>query len=113
SKTLDRVGFGVERLEHRQQLGDVQHFEAAQVKVAQLQVSVVPVERHVLARDQADAGAVQICHTVHVQQDLGVPFSNEPIERLTQQLDRKSTRLNSSHVSISYAVFCLKKKKVR
>src|SRR5438067_5255439 len=28
-------------------------------------------------------------------------------------LDRKSTRLNSSHVSISYAVFCLKKKKTR
>src|SRR5690606_41645941 len=27
-----------------------------------------------------------------------------------QQLDRKSTRLNSSHVKISYAVFCLKKK---
>src|SRR5690625_6486607 len=26
-------------------------------------------------------------------------------------LDRKSTRLNSSHVAISYAVFCLKKKK--
>src|SRR5699024_11860524 len=29
---------------------------------------------------------------------------------LTLGLDRKSTRLNSSHVSISYAVFCLKKK---
>src|SRR5437868_9612685 len=28
-------------------------------------------------------------------------------------VDRKSTRLNSSHVSISYAVFCLKKKKKR
>src|SRR5690606_41835083 len=27
-------------------------------------------------------------------------------------LDRKSTRLNSSHVKISYAVFCLKKKKM-
>src|SRR5699024_12190284 len=27
--------------------------------------------------------------------------------------DRKSTRLNSSHVSISYAVFCLKKKKLK
>ena len=26
-------------------------------------------------------------------------------------LDRKSTRLNSSHITISYAVFCLKKKK--
>src|SRR5436305_3220108 len=29
-----------------------------------------------------------------------------------QKLDRKSTRLNSSHVRISYAVFCLKKKKM-
>src|SRR5258707_15517378 len=29
-----------------------------------------------------------------------------------QQEDRKSTRLNSSHANISYAVFCLKKKKV-
>src|SRR3712207_1746958 len=28
-------------------------------------------------------------------------------------LDRKSTRLNSSHANISYAVFCLKKKKFR
>src|SRR5690606_40045146 len=28
------------------------------------------------------------------------------------KLDRKSTRLNSSHVKISYAVFCLKKKKI-
>src|SRR5690606_39353935 len=31
--------------------------------------------------------------------------------RLGQPGDRKSTRLNSSHVKISYAVFCLKKKK--
>src|SRR5207245_11341100 len=30
---------------------------------------------------------------------------------VTEQPDRKSTRLNSSHGSISYAVFCLKKKK--
>src|SRR5437870_8447028 len=28
-----------------------------------------------------------------------------------REIDRKSTRLNSSHVAISYAVFCLKKKK--
>src|SRR5437773_6636274 len=32
-------------------------------------------------------------------------------ERMIQQ-DRKSTRLNSSHITISYAVFCLKKKKI-
>src|SRR5699024_12640070 len=30
--------------------------------------------------------------------------------RVLEKKDRKSTRLNSSHVSISYAVFCLKKK---
>src|SRR5690625_6485958 len=40
-------------------------------------------------------------------QDAGVPVT--PVEAVTG-LDRKSTRLNSSHVAISYAVFCLKKK---
>src|SRR5256885_12529730 len=35
----------------------------------------------------------------------------EPEEREREQPDRKSTRLNSSHLVISYAVFCLKKKK--
>src|SRR3712207_8702999 len=32
-------------------------------------------------------------------------------DRYRRGLDRKSTRLNSSHANISYAVFCLKKKK--
>src|SRR5690606_39505414 len=35
----------------------------------------------------------------------------EPASNSTNRQDRKSTRLNSSHVKISYAVFCLKKKK--
>src|SRR5207302_10307986 len=35
------------------------------------------------------------------------------IEKLICAIDRKSTRLNSSHVKRSYAVFCLKKKKDR
>src|SRR5699024_11843954 len=35
-----------------------------------------------------------------------------PIESEQTERDRKSTRLNSSHVSISYAVFCLTKKKI-
>src|SRR3712207_7631206 len=34
-----------------------------------------------------------------------------PQGELPGRLDRKSTRLNSSHANISYAVFCLKKKK--
>src|SRR3712207_7517040 len=37
------------------------------------------------------------------------PMSRNGIHRLSS--DRKSTRLNSSHANISYAVFCLKKKK--
>src|SRR5438067_6935734 len=36
---------------------------------------------------------------------------SRPLPRDEIEEDRKSTRLNSSHVSISYAVFCLKKKK--
>src|SRR2546427_2113029 len=37
--------------------------------------------------------------------------TSETIEAVPKSLDRKSTRLNSSHSQISYAVFCLKKKK--
>src|SRR5690349_22911147 len=37
--------------------------------------------------------------------------AHEPTEPSIVCRDRKSTRLNSSHVEISYAVFCLKKKK--
>src|SRR5699024_12869744 len=43
---------------------------------------------------------------------LEVEVAMAPLGKLYAKrfLDRKSTRLNSSHVSISYAVFCLKKK---
>src|SRR6267142_3469447 len=39
------------------------------------------------------------------------PAVGELPDLIGRELDRKSTRLNSSHMSISYAVFCLKKKK--
>src|SRR5690625_6764266 len=45
-----------------------------------------------------------------IQQELG---DKEGKTGEIAQLDRKSTRLNSSHVAISYAVFCLKKKKIK
>src|SRR3989442_9293471 len=50
---------------------------------------------------------------IHPGEDRGVqqgPFLVLAAAR-TRNGDRKSTRLNSSHVRISYAVFCLKKKK--
>src|SRR5437667_6362315 len=43
----------------------------------------------------------------HFREDL----LRERCAELLEQLDRKSTRLNSSHITISYAVFCLKKKR--
>src|SRR3712207_7780968 len=43
--------------------------------------------------------------------DVGRGFSPPPPREGGGSQDRKSTRLNSSHANISYAVFCLKKKK--
>src|SRR3712207_7527564 len=47
-------------------------------------------------------------HVVFVSFACGARFSNSPGP---PSEDRKSTRLNSSHANISYAVFCLKKQK--
>src|SRR3712207_7057096 len=50
-------------------------------------------------------------------EDAGYTVGGAPVEPVDipgydpQRRDRKSTRLNSSHANISYAVFCLKKKK--
>src|SRR5256885_11092836 len=44
-----------------------------------------------------------------VATDRDIPRREDPAVR--RRRDRKSTRLNSSHLVISYAVFCLKKKK--
>src|SRR3712207_7647430 len=61
-------------------------------------------------------------HRGHVRARRGVlggggshicPGSRRPRRSAGRLADRKSTRLNSSHANISYAVFCLKKKKTR
>src|SRR3712207_8876234 len=50
--------------------------------------------------------------SVPVYTDTLVQWALQTDELLTIR-DRKSTRLNSSHANISYAVFCLKKKKIQ
>src|SRR5438067_3001708 len=73
--------------------------------------------------------APTILYTLSLHDALPILNSREPLEprrqinRVTDDrgihplvrtnIDRKSTRLNSSHVSISYAVFCLIKKRVQ
>src|SRR5256885_7191592 len=65
-----------------------------------------PHRPHHLAGDQVgDTGQEQQQH--HAADDQRV------LHQADRALDRKSTRLNSSHLVISYAVFCLKKKKKR
>src|SRR5690606_40826111 len=60
----------------------------------------------------ANAGMIQMDHPLS-QDSPATPPPIVPAEPggENMQKDRKSTRLNSSHVKISYAVFCLKKKK--
>src|SRR5262245_62707177 len=67
-----------------------------------------PVEPAARARHRLDDGARR------AQRSRGIP--HHPARRRgdpdgEEHRDRKSTRLNSSHLGISYAVFCLKKKK--
>src|SRR5699024_11629104 len=68
----------------------------------------------VLAETAASLGANQwLADRQQDQIALGVNITTEHLIAVSNgKLDRKSTRLNSSHVSISYAVFCLKKKKI-
>src|SRR5690349_23263273 len=47
----------------------------------------------------------------HAREDVQGQRQGSCCDRDVHEEDRKSTRLNSSHVEISYAVFCLKKKK--
>src|SRR5256885_11605377 len=59
---------------------------------------------------QAEVEEVGAAHAVFVLEN----YTERPLTRMPKiildDLDRKSTRLNSSHLVISYAVFCLKKK---
>src|SRR5699024_12394875 len=57
------------------------------------------------AADRAHRGARRLAADL-----AGPPQRDDPSRARRGRGDRKSTRLNSSHVSISYAVFCLKKK---
>src|SRR3712207_7422658 len=62
-------------------------------------------ERDAALRAGRDVAAVAALH------ERGVAAAVEEEDALLR--DRKSTRLNSSHANISYAVFCLKKKKLK
>src|SRR5947209_15492705 len=75
------------------------------------------LSRHNLVDVQVQDGAYYGYDVPRGRASLGTPgaFGLElgwPDDQRRVARDRKSTRLNSSHANISYAVFCLKKKKI-
>src|SRR5258707_3286602 len=82
-----------------------------------VQFAVVPLgptmgARHSINELRRDADAITNPPNASFQYVARAQFPSDlpNIGRLVLVLDRKSTRLNSSHANISYAVFCLKKK---
>src|SRR3712207_7768416 len=77
-----------------------------------LQPPLLPeVERGHAGRQRQTREAGEHQRGVHREERAGVVALGDA--RAAARPDRKSTRLNSSHANISYAVFCLKKKKKR
>src|SRR5688500_19385468 len=85
-----------------------------------LPTEVLPLSLHdalpILARRWWEIGigppppAEPECRWRGQSQQQGTPPQNTFFSDQKKSIDRKSTRLNSSHLVISYAVFCLKKK---
>src|SRR5690606_39491044 len=80
----------------------VYDFEADRALAEQYGIDKIPATILMLGGDQPQDYGIRY---------YGIPSGYEFSSLVQSILDRKSTRLNSSHVKISYAVFCLKKKK--
>src|SRR5256885_3942297 len=75
-------------------------------KVTGVQTCALPISRRSATGDPRTAG----CGKKKTRQPTGSSHDAELSDLQAMARDRKSTRLNSSHLVISYAVFCLKKK---
>src|SRR5699024_11500839 len=67
-----------------------------------------PAGHAVADRSQNLARGLQLVGVAQPRDDGALASVREDLPRMLEHLDRKSTRLNSSHVSISYAIFCLR-----
>src|SRR5690625_1049148 len=78
--------------------------------IMQVELSELPV-----IKDNKVIGVFNFKYYLHALSNEEIAINDRVTNWMTQTFsftseDRKSTRLNSSHVAISYAVFCLKKK---
>src|SRR5690606_40158581 len=82
--------------------------------ILQYEVLVIfhfPLEEIKKSRLESAKTKVEICDGGMGECENRFSCGSQTINMRPRRIDRKSTRLNSSHVKISYAVFCLKKKK--
>src|SRR5262245_66142535 len=77
------------------------------VEVSLLTIPLLPISTLFPTRRSSD---LRIGHLEDLIQQALQVAGEPPRARAQRRQDRKSTRLNSSHLGISYAVFCLKKK---
>src|SRR5438309_4803025 len=81
--------------------------------VTGVQTCALPISRTWIAAALVVIVALALAAWVFLRAQGVETWEATRAQRWTIAIDRKSTRLNSSHSSISYAVFCLKKKKKR
>src|SRR5262245_63034869 len=79
---------------------------------ANLTIGIATAYRSIMAASTAAFAAAKLGRSAMRRTHAGLGIAGMGAShRRSPELDRKSTRLNSSHLGISYAVFCLKKKK--
>src|SRR5262245_63746318 len=76
-----------------------------------LAIAKIPEEEVIRRYKAARDYALKLPRANGKSASLGIGMGGADSFRFAAEVDRKSTRLNSSHLGISYAVFCLKKKK--
>src|SRR3712207_7362697 len=74
------------------------------------EISIAETEMPGLMTVREEYGPSQPLKGARIAGSLHMTIQTAVLIETLQALDRKSTRLNSSHANISYAVFCLKKK---
>src|SRR5206468_6805075 len=107
---LDAVELELENIEDKLFSGSVPRLNIERLYYVKQKLTTL---KHVTAPSMEYAGKLFGGRVPGVCSGLGEYFRDvyDHLVRLNQSIDRKSTRLNSSHDQISYAVFCLKKKK--
>src|SRR5699024_10202014 len=108
-KRLQARNTGLEVTTHLTETRVLPDTKAADMRIAELEAQLQESDAQIIGLLRHQLRINVPLRTLRLRPHDVLLLEADP-KKLTKVLDRKSTRLNSSHVSISYAVFCLKKK---